>query len=239
MGKSSHRRSRLAHVALAWALAWGPAAAGQAASDAETIDTGAGNLLAVLRESAGENKLDETLRPYGPLQATTPQGQRVEFETSWYRYLGDMHIRLVFDGARTLQSASPDDLARLQLTPDEALRLAVANLRRVYGVPHVQPWSGGLMQVKAAAPDLTSSYFLDREFWQALQTRHPDGLVVAVPRRGGLVYAPARDAGAVESLRFSVAALYAGGPGARLSSALYLFKDGRWSVFQAPQPPAD
>ena len=239
MGKSSHHRSRLAHLALAWALAWGPAAAGQAGSDVETIDTGAGNLLAVLRESAGRNKLDETLRPYGPLQATTPQGQRVEFETSWYQYLGDMHIRLVFDGARTLQSASPDDLARLQLTPDEALRLAVANLRRVYGVPHVQPWSGGLMQVKAAAPELTSSYFLDREFWQALQTRHPDGLVVAVPRRGGLVYAPARDAGAVESLRFSVAALYAGGPGARLSSALYLFKDGRWSVFQAPQPPAD
>jgi hypothetical protein len=239
MAKSSHHRSRVARVALAWALAWGTAAAGQAGSDVESIDTGAGNLLAVLRESAGENKLDETLRPYGPLQATTTQGQRVEFETSWYHYLGDMHIRLVFDGARTLQSASPDDLARLQLTPDEALRLAVANLRRVYGVPHVQPWSGGLMQVKAAAPDLTSSYFLDREFWQALQTRHPDGLVVAVPRRGGLVYAPARDAGAVESLRFSVAALYAGGPGARLSSALYLFKDGRWSVFQAPQPPAD
>lgn len=95
------------------------------------------------------------------------------------------------------------------------------------------------MQVKAAAPELTSSYFLDREFWQALQARHPDGLVVAVPRRGGLVYASARDAGAVESLRFSVAALYARGPGARLSSALYLFKDGRWSVFQAPQPRAD
>ncbi|HEY0835539.1 MAG TPA: hypothetical protein VGE72_16675 [Azospirillum sp.] len=239
MAKRSHHRSRVARIALAWALAWGGATAGPGASDTETIDTGAGNLLAVLRESAGENKQDETLRPYGPLQATTPQGQRVEFEISWYRYLGDMHIRLVFDGARSLQSASPDDLARLQLTPDDALRLAVANLRRVYGVPHVQPWSGGLMQVKAAAPELTSSYFLDREFWQALQIRHPDGLVVAVPRRGGLIYAPARDAGAVESLRFSVAALYAGGPGARLSSALYLFKDGRWSVFQAPQPPAD
>ena len=239
MPTSSDHRSRVARVALAWTLAWGTVAAGSAATGAETVDTGAGNLLAVLRESAGENKLDESLHPYGPLQATTPQGQRVEFETSWYRYLGDMHIRLVFDGPRTLQSASPDDLARLQLTPDEALHLAVANLRRVYGVPQVQPWSGGLMQVKAAAPELTSSYFLDREFWQALQTRHPDGLVVAVPRRGGLVYAPARDVRAVESLRFSVAALYAGGPGARLSSALYLFKDGRWSVFQAPQALAD
>lgn len=239
MANSSHHRARVARIALASALAWSTAATGHAAPDAEDFDTGAGNLLAVLRESAGENKQDEALRPYGPLQATMPQGQRVEFETSWYQYLGDMHIRLVFDGARTLQSASPDDLARLQLTPDEALRLAVANLRRVYGVPHVQPWSGGLMQVKAAAPELTSSYFLDREFWQALQARHPDGLVVAVPRRGGLVYAPARDERAVESLRFSAAALYAGGPGARLSSALYLFKDGRWSVFQAPQPPAD
>ena len=193
----------------------------------------------MLRESIGDNKQDESLRPYGSLQATTPQGQRVEFEPSWYRYLGDMHIRLVFDGSRTLQSASPDDLTRLQLTPEQALRLAVANLRRVYGPPGVQPWNGGLMQVTAASPELTSSYFLDREFWQGLQAGHPDGLVVAVPRRGGLVYAPARDAQAVNSLRFGAAALYAGGPGARLSSALYLFKDGRWSVFQAPQPAAD
>ncbi len=235
----TRHRWRAARIALAWGLAWGTAAAAPAASDTDAVDTGAGNLLAVLRESAGENKLDEALRPYGPLHATTAHGQRVELEPSWYRYLGDMHIRLVFDGPRTLQSASADDLARLQLTPDEALRLAVANLRRVYGVPDVQPWSGGLMQLTAAAPELTSSYFLDREFWQALQLRHPDGLVVAVPRRGGLVYAAAHDARAVESLRFSAAALYAGGPGARLSSALYLFKDGRWSVFQAPRAPAD
>lgn len=239
MASSSHHRAVVARIALAWTLAWGQCAAGPTPVEAETVDTGAANLLAVLRESEGENKLDEALRPYGPLRATTPDGQRVEFETSWYRYLGDMHIRLVFDGPRTLQSASPDDLSRLRLTPEEALRLAVANLRRVYGAPQLQPWSGGLVQVKAAAPELTSSYFLDREFWQALQIRDPHGLVVAVPRRGGLVYASAGDARAVESLRFSAAALYAGGPGARLSSALYLFKDGRWSVFQAPQPVAD
>jgi hypothetical protein len=91
------------------------------------------------------------------------------------------------------------------------------------------------MQVQGSATDLNSSYFLDRDFWRSLQSLHPEGLVVAVPRRGGLVYGPVSDESAVTSLRFSVAALYAGGPGARLSSALYLFKDGRWSVFQAPQ----
>ena len=201
----------------------------------QRFDTSAPNLLAVLRESRGENKQDETLRPFGKLTARMPDGHRVEFDTSWYKYLGDMHIRLVFDGGQSMQSASPEDLRRLKLSPDEALKLAISNLRRVYGPPAVQPWIGGMMQVEGASADLTSSYFLDHDFWQSLQAGPPDGLVVAVPRRGGLVYAPASDEAAVASLRFSAAALYAGGPGTRLSSALYLFKDGHWSVFQPPQ----
>lgn len=206
-----------------------------ASQEAESFDTSARNLLVVLRESHGENKQDESLQPFGKVRARMPDGSNIEFDTSWYQYLGDMHIRLVFDGPQSMQSASPEDLSRLRLSPEEALNLAIANLRRVYGAPAVVPWSGGLMQVQGASADLTSSYFLDRDFWQALQGRHPEGLVVAVPRRGGLVYAPVTDEAAVSSLRFSAAALYAGGPGARLSSALYLFKDGQWSVFQPPQ----
>ncbi len=186
----------------------------------------------------GENTQDESLQPFGKIEGTMADGRRIEFETSWYRYLGDMHIRLVFDGRHTLQSASPDDLTRLHLSPDQALKVAIANLRRVYGEPVVRPWSGGLMQVQAASADVVSSYFLDREFWEQLQAQYPEGVVAAVPRRSGLVYAPMTDPDAIASLRFSVAALYAGGPGARLSSALYLFKDGHWSVFQPPQPSA-
>lgn len=201
----------------------------------ETFDTSAGNLLVVLRESEGENKQDESLQPFGKVTARMPDGRRIEFDTSWYQYLGDMHIRLVFDGAQTMQSAAPEDLERLRLSPQEALDVAVGNLRRVYGAPLAKPWSGGLMQVQGRSADLTSSYFLDREFWLGQQARHPQGLVVAVPRRGGLVYAPASDEAAVTALRFSAAALYAGGPGTRLSSALYLFRDGQWSVFQPPQ----
>jgi uncharacterized protein YtpQ (UPF0354 family) len=206
-----------------------------AAQTAPPTDTSAANLLVVLRESRGENKQDESLQPFGKIRATLSDGREVELETSWYRYLGDMHIRLVFDLGQQMESASPEDLARLHLSPEDALNVAIANLRRVYGAPAAQPWSGSLMQVQSSATDLNSSYFLDREFWRSLQSEHPEGLVVAVPRRGGLVFAPVSDETAVTSLRFSVAALYAGGPGTRLSSALYLFKDGRWSVFQAPQ----
>ena len=210
-------------------------ASAASAQRTEAFDTSAGNLLVVLRESQGENKQDESLQPFGKITARMPDGRRIEFDTSWFQYLGDMHIRLVFDGGQSIQSASPDDLTRLALSPEQALDLAIANLRRVYGAPAVEPWSGGLMQVQGSAADLNSSYFLDRELWQELQARYPEGLVAAVPRRGGLVYAPVSDEVALTSLRFSAAALYAGGPGARLSSALYLFKDGRWSVFQPPQ----
>jgi hypothetical protein len=227
----AHRVARLCPALVCAALAPMPSAA----QHVQSLDTSAANLLVVLRESRGENKQDESLQPFGNLRAALSDGREIELETSWYQYLGDMHIRLVFDGGQTMQSASPEDLARLHLSPEDALKLAVANLRRVYGAPAAQPWSGSLMQVQGGAADLNSSYFLDREFWRGLQTAHPEGLVVAVPRRGGLVYAPVSDEAAVTSLRFSAAALYAGGPGARLSSALYLFKDGRWSVFQPPQ----
>jgi hypothetical protein len=229
--------SRIHALRLYLALAFGTLGALPAASqdDQESFDTSARNLMVVLRESRGENKQDESLEPFGKVRSRMPDGSNIEFDTSWYRYLGDMHIRLVFDGPQTMQSASPEDLTRLRLSPEEALHLAISNLKRVYGTPAVVPWSGGLMQVQGTSEDLTSSYFLDRDFWQGLQGRYPEGLVVAVPRRGGLVYAAVSDESAVTSLRFSAAALYAGGPGARLSSALYLFKDGQWSVFQPPQ----
>lgn len=219
---------RKSWVALAMSLAvWG-------AQAQEAFDVGAGNLLAVLRESAGSNQERETLQPYGTLRAQLPDGSEVELETSWFRYVGDMHIRLVFDSRAQLQSASPDDLDRLRLDPEEALQVAVQNMRRTYGEPTVRPWRGGLMQVLGRADDLNSSYFLDRPFWRSLEARHAQGLVVAVPQRGGLLYAPADDEEAVAALRFSAAALYAGSNRSRVSSALYLFREGRWSVFQPP-----
>lgn len=203
-------------------------------SASHEFDTASGNLLAVLRGSDDGNQPQETLQPYGRLRAELPDGREVELEMSWFRYVGDMHIRLVFDSRTELQSASPDDLQRMKLAPEQAVQLAVQNMRRTYGEPRIQPWQGGLMQVLGRADDLNSSYFLDRSFWRSLEERHPQGLVAAVPVRGGLIYAPADDEEAVAALRFSATALYAGSTRRQLSSALYLFKDGRWSVFQAP-----
>lgn len=210
-----------------------------AAQEAERFDISEQNLLVVLRESPGANKQDEALKPFGKIKAKLSDGREIEFEASWFQYLGDMHLRLVFDGERHVQSASPEDLAKLRLSPEQALSRAVDNLRRRYGQPVAAPWSGGLMQVQGSSADLDSSYFLDRAFWLDQLRQSPAGLVAAVPGRGGLVFARADDTAAVASLRFSAAALFVSNDRTRISSGLYLFKDGRWSVFQPPQAVID
>lgn len=147
-----------------------------------------------------------------------------------------MHIRFVFDGPDSMRNATPQDLERLKLTPDAALALAVANIKRVYGKPRIETFSGPLMTISSKGPDFNSSYFLDREFWEGLNRAHPEGLVAAPAKRGGLVFVPLAETKAVEALRKGVAYLYESSGRMRVSSALYLFKDGHWSVFQAPLP---
>lgn len=233
-----HQLLQRAGALAALALAASAACAGDA-QGTESFDVNASNLLVVLRETPGANKQEESLQPFGKIAARLPDGRTVEFEASWFQYLGDMHLRLVFDGTRQVQSALPGDLQKLHLSPEQALERAVDNLRGRYGTPVAEPWSGGLMLVHGKVPDLDSSYFLDRQFWLDTVRDYPQGIVAAVPRRGELVFARADDEMAVTSLKFSAAALYAGDDAARVSSALYLFKDGRWSVYQAAQRQPD
>lgn len=193
------------------------------------------NLMVVLRESIGRNKLDETLVPTGKQRAKLANGQEIEIEMAHFEFIGDMHIRFVFDGPLSMRNATPKDLSSLGLSTSEALRVAIKNIRRVYGSPEVSAWSGGLMQVNGQSPDLDSSYFLDHDFWMTLSKKYPEGIVVAVPKRGGLLFTRVSDVGTISQLKKAIPLLYLSSGNLRISSALYLFKEGKWSVFQASE----
>jgi hypothetical protein len=227
--------SRRAFAFFGLALIWdslGPKKA--QAQPSNDINTSADNLMVVLRESPGANKQDEALVPVGKLRVKLSDGKEIEFEMAAFEFLGDMHIRFVFDGPQTMRGAKPQDLARLNLSPETALQLALVNIRRAYGSATAKPWTDGLLKVQGQSPDLDSSYFLDREFWRNLLKQHPEGLVAAVPNRGGLLFTPASDSKVVDGLRKSIAYLYSISGSLRVSSALYFFKDDRWTVFQPP-----
>lgn len=198
------------------------------------VNRSAETLMVVLRELPGVNTPEESLKPIVGAKAMLPDGKEVDVDLAWFVYLGDMQLRFVFDGEKSAMSASQKDLADLKLTPEQALALAVANIKRVYGKPKSVAWKNGFWQVEGKSPDLDSSYFLDKEFWNELLQKHPDGVIVAVPKRGGLLYVPASNQAAVENLRQGVVAAHTSSGRMRVSSALYQFKDGRWSVFQHP-----
>ena len=201
---------------------------GQAAPN-ESVE----NLMLVLRELPKQNRQTDALVPIGEVELTLPDGTKVMDSPAYFRYIGDMHIRFVFDAPSMVHGAKMKDLERLGLSPEKAVAVAMANLKRVYGNPTTVPWND-LHLVKGIEPDYDSSYFMDREFWTAISKNHPDGVVVAVPKRGGLLYTPLSDAKAVAGLRRGIGYLHSSSEKARISSALYLFKDGKWSVFQPP-----
>lgn len=196
-------------------------------------DTSASNLMVVLRESPGANKQDEVLVRTGKGKTTLPDGREVEYDLAWFEYLGDMHVRFVFDTPTSLPHASPEDLERLGLSPEAALELAVANIKRVYGEPYAVRWRE-VMEIRGKLPDLFSSYFLDKAYWNRLLERYPEGIVALVAKRGGLLYSPLSHERGVQFLRANAAPLFTSSGRLRVSSALYLFKDGAWRVFQPP-----
>ncbi len=209
------------------------AASASFAAPTEPFENSAANLMVVLRETIGETQRDERLVPMGKTKSRLADGREVEMDGAWYGYIGNLHLRFVFDTPAAMPNASAGDLKRLGLAPEAALQLAIANIRRVYGAPKVRP-SHGLMEVYGESPDLISSYFLDRPFWLGLSTQHPEGIVAMVVKRGSLLYSPLSNTKAVDRMRKLVAPLYSTSEWLRVSSALYLFKDGKWSVFQAP-----
>jgi hypothetical protein len=191
-------------------------------------------LMVVLREMEGQNKKDSELRLVGKVKAII-DGKEVEMSPAWFGLIGDMIIRFVYDEPATMLNLSEEELSALHLTPDKALEIAMENVKRTYGKPHYSPWANGLFVVEGGSADLDSSYFLDLEFWLGLLKEHPEGLIVGVPKRGGLLFAPASDVTAVENFRRGIIPLFETSENMRVSSALYLFKDKRWSVFQDPE----
>jgi hypothetical protein len=200
---------------------------------AQRIDPNASKLMVVLREWDGGNKQDEALKPVGKVTSKF-DGKDLTMELAWFTFLGDMNIVFVFDEPHSFRHVTAEEFARLHLSPEEAVERAVANIKRVYGEPSLVPWDHGLTLLQGRSLDLNSSYLLDRAFWRDALKQHPEGLVAAVPNRGGLAFTSLSNATAVAALRRDIAYLHRTSEKLRVSSALYLFKDDRWTVFQSP-----
>ena len=195
------------------------------------------SLLLVLRERPGTNKAEESLAPVEPFSVPMPGGAAATMAPAWFDLIGDLQLRLVRHTPDYVFTLHASELDELKLGVEDALAVALANLHRLHGAPVARPWHN-LQRVGGRTEDADSAYFMDRAFWRARLDEHPGGLVAAVPRTDLLLFAPLADTAAVDSMRRGVPGLHAGGGDYRLSSALYLFEEDRWRVFQPAVAPS-
>ena len=189
----------------------------------------------VLRERPGADKPDDALALVEPFSVPMPGGASASIAPAWIDLIGDLQLRLVRDAEDSMLTLHVSELEELRLSPADAVAAALANFRHRQGPPTISAWHN-LSRVGGAHEDFDSGWFADRDFWRARLAEHPAGVVVAVPRTDLLVFAPATDTAAVDSLRRGIPGLHASAGDWRLSSALFLFKDDRWTVLQAAAP---
>lgn len=186
-------------------------------------------LMVQLHPWPGERLARETLRPS---PAT---------DTVGYGYLGDLQLRLVFDepGVSNAAAVRPDDLARLELTPQKAVAYATSNSKRASGAPQVTPLAGGIFTLRGQHADYNATFMLDRTFWRQQLEKFPQGLLAVLPRKGVLVFAAAGDAGAEAELKKQAARMLASAGPSTLSACVYRFDATGWQPYAdlpRPQP---
>jgi hypothetical protein len=177
------------------------------------------NLMLELQPWPGERIGRECLRaPEGPRDGVV------------YGYLGDMQLRLVFEepGLGPAAPVQPQDLERLELTPQKAVAHAAANSRRANGEPRISSLSDGVYSLRGQHPDYNASYLFDRAFWKAQLEKFPRGLLAALPRKGVLLFAPAGQIVVEQALAHQAARMHASADALRLSACVYRFDAAGW-----------
>ena len=143
-------------------------------------------------------------------------------------YLGD--IRLNFSFAGSGRDALVSDLKRLEISPAQALGLAVLNHKRLHGDASFVPVSDGVYTLKGPDQATTTACFLDRRLWKQLLAKYPEGVLVAMPREGSVLFSPASDADAGRRLRETAARMLSAAGPARISRNLYRFGTTGWQI---------
>jgi len=192
------------------------------------------NFMVVLRESPGISLSELSFQPleYELQAALSPDANQPEEDLAWYHFLGDIHLRFVYYDRDSVVSVSRANFEAHELTVEQAIDIALDNIRTQYGVPGYRQWSQGIQIVQGEFTDIDSSYLFDDLFWDELDAQYPQGLVVAVPKRGGLLFASAANTAAVDLLTQNVSYLHSTSAEMRISGALYARNQGRWSMLQ-------
>jgi len=187
------------------------------------VDKSADKLWPLMERSDAGVQRQAELKPIGLTGGTNAIAD--------FSYVGDIALRLVFQGSSGLTNATFADLQALRYSDALATKVAMDNLMRLCP-PKIDRFDGNLWSVSAPYRCPSVSYLLLDALWVAADRKNANGIVAALPTKDGPIwFVPADDASAVERLATLVKNEQAGALARPLSSLLYLHKAGAWQTF--------
>ena len=162
--------------------------------------------------------------PEGPESKAAPENALV-----FDHFVGDLHLRYVFDDPQFMLALRARDLKRLQLKREDLPTLVVENFRRLYPkvtVARPDRWLGLVSQ----GGELEPCVMLDGGFWQNQVKLFGGEVIAAVPSAHEVYFTPREPRQNLELLKH-LAILHHEKAGKRaVSRTVFLWRNYRWQV---------
>jgi hypothetical protein len=144
-------------------------------------------------------------------------------------FVGDLHLRYVFDDPRFVQAMRVRDLARLGLKRADLAALVVANYRNLYpDLTVLQPEPG--LGVVTKGGQLEPTVLLDAAFWDDQAKRAGGPLIAAIPERDSVLFTKAEPRQNIELLKHRAVVMFEKAGKQALSRTVLAWREGRWEV---------
>ncbi|HEX2824764.1 MAG TPA: hypothetical protein VHP37_00345 [Burkholderiales bacterium] len=215
------REALLSLAAAGAAVAWPrPAAAQQHPRE---------KLVALVRARSNVDPKTRPIQKIEPVELTPEPGNTVDNLPVFDHFVGDLHLRYVFDDERFVQAVRGRDLKRLKLDRKALPALVVENYRKLYpDLSVIQPYAGMGAVIKGG--QLEPTILLDADFWDEQEKRIGAALIVAAPQRDMVVFTRFEPKQNIELLKHRAVLAYEQAGERALSRTILAWRQKRWEV---------
>jgi uncharacterized protein YtpQ (UPF0354 family) len=144
-------------------------------------------------------------------------------------YNSELVVLYAEDTPNNMRYLTDDDVTELGIEPSDLRQLAIENLRRL--LPDVKMAGDNGVFLMQAGGDYEASLLLIDSIWSSGQIEVDGEIVVSIPARGILVVTGSRNKPGLRTVR-ELAAKTAAEAAYRLTSQLFVFRSGRFEVFE-------
>jgi hypothetical protein len=186
-------------------------------------------LVALVR---GRPNIDPKTRPVQkiePVVMTPEPGNSVDNLPIFDHFVGELHLRYVFDDERFVQAVRGRDMKRLKLDRKALPALVVENYRKLYpDLSVIQPEPGLASVIRGG--QLEPTILLDAEFWEEQEKRIGGPLIAALPERDSVIFTRVEPKQNIELLKHRVVLAYEKAGERALSRTVLAWRQKRWEV---------